>query len=127
MDRSWVLTQALYTLLFDRASTGGLIALNLALSLAIVGLLYRELIRRGAGLAPAGIIVLLFALLLRPSVLDVHPQVLTYLLFLLVLLLITAVEPRTAASRVGDCAADRAVGQPPWGMLAGVGIFLLWA
>ncbi len=125
INHEW-LTEALYALLFNRAGAGGLIALNLALSLAIVGLLYRELIRRGAGLVPAGIIVLLFALLLRPGVLNVRPQVLTYLLFLLVLLLITAVERGRLRCVWAIAPLSALWANLHGGVLAGVGIFLLW-
>jgi len=125
INHEW-LTEAIDALFFRLFGASGLIALNLAMSLSIVELLYSHLVRRGVGLVAAGVIVLLFALPLRPGVLNVRPQVITYLLFLLVLLLISAVE-RGRTRCVWAIAPIIAL----WanlhgGVLAGVGVFLLW-
>jgi hypothetical protein len=129
-EQSWInhewLAEAIYAGLYRVLGSLGLIVLNIALGLGIVGVIYWHLLRRGVRPAGAGCIVAFFTLLLRPGVLNVRPQVFTYLLFLLILLVIDAAE-RGALRWLWAV--------PPiivlWanlhgGVLAGVGIFLLW-
>ncbi len=99
--RPWInhewLTEVLYAFSYNAAGPAGLIALNSALNLAIVGLIYRRL-RRAAMAAPGALLLTLgVALVLRPAVLNVRPQVFTYLMFLLLLLLVEGYTSGAAA------------------------------
>ncbi len=67
-----------------------------------------------------------FSLLLRPGVLNIRPQVFTYLLFLLTLLLIYAAEHGSPGRLWGAVPAVALWANLHGGFLAGVGIFLLW-
>ena len=125
INHEW-LAEAIYAWLYTGVGTSGLITFNIVLSLGIVGLIYWHLLRRGVAPAVAAWFVAFFALPLRPGVLNVRPQVFTYLLFLLILLVIDAAER-------GSLGWLWAV--PPiialWanlhgGVLAGLGIYLLW-
>lgn len=99
--RPWInhewLAEAVYAWLYALLGSAGLIAFNLVAGLGIVGLIYGHLLRRGVAPAVAACIVAVFALPLRPGLLNVRPQVFTYLLFLLVLLVIDAAERGSSA------------------------------
>jgi hypothetical protein len=125
INHEW-LAEAIYAGLYAALGSPGLIALDIVLGLGIVALIYWHLLRRGVGPGGAGCIVAFFTLLLRPGVLNVRPQVFTYLLFLLILLVIDAAE-RGALCWLWAVAPIIAL----WanlhgGVLAGVGIFVLW-
>ncbi len=95
-DQPWInhewLAEAVYAWLYSALGPPGLVALNIVVGLGIVGLIYGHLLRRGVAPAGAACIVAFFALPLRPGVLNVRPQVFTYLLFLSILLVIDAAE-----------------------------------
>jgi hypothetical protein len=125
INHEW-LTEAIYAVLYDALGAPGLIALNVVLGLLMVGVIYWHLLRRNVGPAGAGCIVAFFALLLRPGVLNVRPQVFTYLLFLAILLIIDMAQ-RGATGWLWAVPAIIAL----WtnlhgGVLAGLGVFLLW-
>jgi hypothetical protein len=129
-DQPWInhewLAEAIYAWLYSALGPPGLVALNIVVGLGIVGLIYGHLLRRGVAPAGAACIVAFFALPLRPGVLNVRPQVFTYLFFLSILLVIDAAE-RGALRWLWAVPPIIAL----WanlhgGVLAGLGIFLLW-
>jgi hypothetical protein len=125
INHEW-LTEAVYAGLFATFGPPGLIALNVLVGLGIVGLIYWHLLRRDVAPAAAGCVTAFYTLVLRPGVLNVRPQLFTYLLFLAILLIVDAVE---------HGASGWLWAAPPvialWtnlhgGALAGVGILLIW-
>jgi hypothetical protein len=125
INHEW-LAEAIYARLYSLFGSPGLIALNMLVSLGIVGLIYWHLLRRGVMPVGAACIVAFFAMSLRPGLLNVRPQVFTYLLFLLILLVIDAAE-RGALRWLWAVPPIIAL----WanlhgGVLAGLGIYLLW-
>jgi hypothetical protein len=129
-DQPWInhewLTEAIYAVLYGALGAPGLIALNVVLGLLVVGAIYWHLLRRDVEPASAGCIDAFFALLLRPGVLNVRPQVFTYLMFLAILLIIDMAE-RGVPGWLWAVPAFIAL----WtnlhgGVLAGLGVFLLW-
>ena len=123
---------------YNLAGPAGIVALDLSLALLILALLFTRLVGRGMEPYGAGAILAVFALLLRPGVLNARPQVFTYLLFALLLLLIESVEARAGRA---DASSERRRGRylpllalpilAVWanahgGVLAGIGVLMIW-
>ncbi len=126
INHEW-LAEAIFYLAFALGGPSGLVVLKAAISLLIIGLLYRHLFRQGLTLLQGGILLTLASPLLVPWLATVRPQAFTYLLFLLVLLLVHQID----GGRIRWLWAT-----PPlfalWvnlhgGFLAGMGIFVLWS
>jgi hypothetical protein len=129
-DQLWInhewLAEAIFARLYSSFGSPGLIALTITVGLGIVGLIYWHLLQRRVAPAGAVCIIAFFALPLRPGLLNVRPQVFTYLLFLLILLIVDAAE-RGALRWLWAVPPIIAV----WanlhgGVLAGLGIYLIW-
>jgi hypothetical protein len=95
-DQPWVnhewLSETVFYLVFRLSGSAGLVVLKTALSLVIVGLIYRHLCRQGLTPLRAGIVLLLAAFLLPVGLGTVRPQLFTYLGFTLLLLMIHAAK-----------------------------------
>ncbi|MEE9569621.1 MAG: hypothetical protein V3W37_09560, partial [Candidatus Binatia bacterium] len=126
INHEW-LAEAIFYLAFALGGPSGLVVLKAAISLLIIGLLYRHLFRQGLTLLQGGMLLMLASPLLVPWLATVRPQAFTYLLFLLVLLLVHQID----GGRIRWLWAT-----PPlfalWvnlhgGFLAGMGIFVLWS
>ncbi len=137
INHEW-LTEVVDALVYNSAGTRGLIALNSVVSLLIAGLIYWRLQRAGMNATGALLLTLGASFVLRPAVLNVRPQVFTYLLFLVLLLLIDGYTTMPAALPL-----PRGGGRKLWfpiatslllalwanlhgGFLAGLGILTLW-
>jgi hypothetical protein len=125
INHEW-LAEAIYAWLYAALGSAGLIAINLVAGLGIVGLIYGHLLCRGVAPAVAACIVAFFALPLRPGLLNVRPQVFTYLLFLTVLLVIDAAERGSVRGLWAVPPIIALWANLHGGVLAGLGIYLLW-
>ncbi|MCC7352319.1 MAG: hypothetical protein IT330_01075 [Anaerolineae bacterium] len=125
INHEW-LAEAIYGLLYSRWGPPGLTLFNVGISLLMVGLLYRHLYRLRLHPITAGLLLGFFSLLLRPGVLNIRPQVFTYFLFLLILLLIYAAEHGSPQRLWGAIPIMAVWANLHGGFLAGLGIFLLW-
>ena len=131
INHEW-LSEVFYALAYSAAGARGLVALNSLLSLVITGLIYWRLRRTAMDAAGAILLTLGTSLVLRPAVLNVRPQVFTYLLFLLLLLLIDAYTQQDWLSRrgllfvVATCVIFAVWANLHGGVLAGLGVLCLW-
>jgi hypothetical protein len=129
-DQLWInhewLAEAMFYAAFAAGGTVGLVAFKTFISLLITGSIYKHLKRETSDALRAGILAIVFSLVLIPYLATVRPQAFTFLVFLLILIVLKN--------------ADR--GQIRWlwfvppllafgvnlhgGFLACLGIFLLW-
>jgi hypothetical protein len=130
-DHPWInhelLSELALGLSFDWGGTPGLMLLKLAVTLPIVALVYRHLVRHGLDLLPAGVVVLLILFPMVPGLATLRPHLFTYLFFALTLLIIDRAE-RGQLAFLWALPVLAAV----WvnfhgGVLAGLGIYVLWA
>jgi hypothetical protein len=110
----------------DRFGPQGLIASKVVVSLLIIGLCYADLRRQGLGPVPAIILLVLITIPFRMGLGTVRPQVFTYVLFLLQLVLLRL----ASAGRIAWLWLSPLV-FAIWvnlhgGVLAGVGVLGLW-
>ena len=130
-DQLWInhewLAEALFYAAYAVGGTPGLVGFKTFISLLITGIIYRHLRREIPDTLRAGILAIVFSLVLIPYLATVRPQAFTFLIFLVILIFLQK--------------ADR--GQIRWlwfvppllalgvnlhgGFLAGLGIFVLWA
>jgi hypothetical protein len=129
-DQPWInhewLTEVIFYLVFTVAGAGGLVGFKTAISLLVVGLLYRDLRKHGLGTLRSGIIGALAALLLLPYLGTLRPQAFTFFLFLILLIVIREVD-RGRVRYISSLPFVFAV----WvnlhgGFLAGIGILFVW-
>jgi hypothetical protein len=91
--REWEwLSKAALALIFDVGGATGLIVFKTALSLLMLGVLYRHLCVQGLDPLRAGMVILVVTYLFLPGVTTVRVHLFTYVCFLILLLLIDAVE-----------------------------------
>jgi len=130
VGHEWLNFEWLYELMVFRvfvvAGPPGLIVLKIVVGLLLLGIVYRLLCRQGLPALRAGIVVVAVLHFLVPAFLTVRPQFVTYTFFLVVLLLLRAVDR-------GD--ARWLYAAPPlfalWanlhpGFLAGLGVLGIW-
>ncbi len=129
-DQLWInhewLSEAIFYAVFAGAGSTGLIVFKSCLSLLIVGIIYCHLRQQVSVALRAAFLAVVFTLSLIPYLAPVRPQVFTFLVFLLVLIIVER--------------ADRGERRWLWfgppllavavnlhgGVLASVGLFLLW-
>jgi hypothetical protein len=129
-DQPWInhewLAEAVFAAVFKAAGVSGLIVFKSCLGLLIAGILYFHLRRHVAAVPRAAMLAVAFTLSLIPYLGVVRPQVFTFLIFLLVLIVLEK--------------ADRGQYQWLWwvppllaiavnvhgGVLAAAGVFFLW-
>lgn len=130
-DRPWInhewLTEALIALAYAAAGGTGLVVLKILLILAAASLIYAHLCRRGLTTIGAGILLLYVWLLILPWLGSLRPQLVTYLCFALLLVIVDRAE-REDARRLWLAAPLLGV----WanlhgGFLAGAGVLAIWA
>jgi hypothetical protein len=128
--RIWVnhewLTEVIFAGIHGVAGPRGLIALKLAIALLIIGLCHAHLRRRGLGPWLSAILLTLISIPFRLGLGTVRPQIFTYLLFLVELLLI---EGAAEGRRFGLWVLP--ILFAVWvnlhgGVLAGAGVLGLW-
>ena len=128
--QSWInhewLSELIFAVIYDHLGPQGLIAFKVLVSLVIVGLSYVHLSCRGLGPWPSVFLLLLICLPFRMGLGTIRPQIFTYALFFLVLLLLDWAE---AGRETGLWALP--VVLVAWvnlhgGVLAGVGIVCVW-
>jgi hypothetical protein len=111
-----------------RAGGGtGLILFKTAISLLVLGLMYRFLYLQGLDVIRAAIPVLFVVFLLLYGFYTVRPQLFTYLFFLLILLAIHAAELGRTAWLFAAPPVFAVWVNAHGGFLAGMAVFLLWA
>lgn len=128
--RAWInhewLAEVLFAAIYNADGPRGLIVAKVLVSLAIVGLCYAHLRRRGLGPLPSAILPILAAIPFRMGLATVRPQVLTYVLFLVELLVLErAAAGRTAGLWILPVLFAAWVNLHG-GVLAGVGVLGLW-
>lgn len=135
INHEW-LTEVAYALAYNAAGSAGLLALNLTFGLLILGLIYAWLVRTGLGKAGALLLTVGVSFVLRPGVLNVRPQVFTYLLLLALVILLAAYTGRDRATSPGGRVDLRFIAAvwtilALWtnlhgGVLAGLAVLYLW-
>jgi hypothetical protein len=91
MNHEW-LTEVILSRLFSIAGPTGLIVLKAALGLAVLGIIYVRLCRRGLSALRAGIIVVAVIHFLTPFFITVRPHLATFALLFVMLLMIDALD-----------------------------------
>src|SRR5271166_3713947 len=87
MNHEW-LSEAIFAGIYDSAGPRGLIVFKVILGLVIVGTCHAHLLRRGLGPYLSAILLMLICTPFRLGLATIRPQIFTYLLFLIELLLI---------------------------------------
>jgi hypothetical protein len=125
INHEW-LSEVIFAGLYNQGGPAGLIVCKVVVSLLLVGLAYGHLARRGLKPFPAALLLILVSIPFRLGLGTIRPQIFTYLLFLIQLLLL---ERATGAERYHLWAL------PPvyalWvnlhgGVLAGIGVLAIW-
>jgi hypothetical protein len=122
-----LLSELAFGLSYRTAGTFGLMLLKAVVAMSLVGLLFRHLIRRGLPTVRAAIVLILTVFAMLTAIGTLRPHLFTLLFFLMTLLVIERAQR----------------GQPRWlwalppifalwinfhgGVLAGIGILVLWA
>jgi len=125
INHEW-LSEVIFAGIYNRAGPAGLIVFKVLVSLLLLGLSYAHLGRRGLGPLPSVLLLLLISIPLRMGLGTIRPQMFTYLVFLIQLLLLeTATTGR--AYRLWALPVLYAI----WvnlhgGVLAGVGVLGIW-
>ncbi len=95
-DQPWInhewLAEVVFGALFALGGPRGLILFKVGMVLLIVGLVYWCLMRQGLSALKSGIILLFATLLLGKTMFTLRPQIFTYLLFVVTLLLLDAAD-----------------------------------
>jgi hypothetical protein len=130
-DRLWInhewLSEVVFYLVFTAGGAAGLIALKAALGLAVMAAVYRHLCRQGLTAVQAAIIVVAVVHFFLMSLVTVRTLILSYPLFLLVLLLIhdASARPSRAIWSLPALFVFWANLHPAF--LAGFGVLGIWA
>jgi len=125
-NHEW-LAEVIFYVAFALGQAPGLIAFKTAVSLVIVGAVYRHLCARGLDAGRAGGIVLLMTPMLVQSLGSVRPQLFTLLLFTALLLVLRAVEGGRARWLWAVPAIFAAWVNLHGGFLLGMAVLLLWS
>jgi hypothetical protein len=125
IDHEW-LSEVIFAGLYDRAGPRGLIVFKVLISLLVLGLCSASLHRRGLGPYGSALLLIVICIPFRLGLGTIRPQMFTYLLFALQLLLIEGAG-RGRESGLWALPILFAV----WvnlhgGVLAGVGVLILW-
>jgi hypothetical protein len=125
INHEW-LSEVIFAAIYDRAGARGLIIFKVVVSLLIVGLGYAHLCRRGLGPLRSLLLLIVLSLSLRGFLATLRPQMFTYILFLIQLLLLERTR-EGPPYRLWVLPILFAV----WvnlhgGVLAGIGILWLW-
>jgi hypothetical protein len=125
INHEWM-CEAIFAEIYNRAGPRGLIVFKVVVSLLIVGLCHAHLRRRGLGPYASVILLMLISIPFRLGLGTIRPQIFTYLLFLIELLLIErAAEGRRPGLFVLPVLFAAWVNLHG-GVLAGAGILGLW-
>ena len=87
INHEW-LSEVIFATIYDRSGPGGLIAFKVVLSLVVLGLCHAHLRRRGLGPFRSVLLLVLISVPFRMGLATIRPQMFTYLVFLLELVLI---------------------------------------
>ena len=87
INHEW-LSELIFAGLYDRTGPTGLIVFKVLISLLLLGLCHAHLLRRGMGPFPSLLLLLLMSVPFRLGLGTIRPQIFTYLIFLIQLLLL---------------------------------------
>lgn len=124
INHEW-LSEVVFALIFDAFGPAGLVALKVAVVLVLLGGVFRFLQARGTSLAGAALAALATAVLLAVG-LSVRPHLFTYLALFLLLLVVEALERGRTRWLVAVPFLFAAWTNLHGGVLAGLGVLLLW-
>lgn len=122
-----VLSELAFGLGYRAAGTFGLMLLKAVVAMSLVGLLFRHLIRRGLPVVRAGIVLILTVFAMLTAIGTLRPQLFTLLFFLLTLLVIERAEQGRSRWLWALPAIFALWINFHGGVLAGVGLLVLWA
>ncbi len=129
-DQLWInhewLAEVIFSLAFGQAGPAGLVALKATVSLLIAALIFRHLCRQGLTPLRAGILLVALISLLIRGLITVRPQLFTLLFFSLILLLVHHLEHGHRRWLWGTPPLFALWTNLHGGVLAGLGILLLW-
>jgi hypothetical protein len=126
INHEW-LAEVSMAVAYELGGSVGLSLLRFGLALAVCVTLHRVMLHRGLDPAPAGILLVILALLLFPSTATVRPQMFTSVFFLATVLLVDAAERRSLHwGWLLPIVAGLWVNFHG-GVLAGLGVIGLWA
>ena len=125
MNHEW-LSEVIFAAIYDRSGPTGLIVTKVVIALLIVGLCDHHLRHRGFGPFASVLLLVLISIPFRMGLGTVRPQVLTYLLFLLELLIFDRADEGGVS---GLCVLP--ILFAAWvnlhgGVLAGLGVLGMW-
>lgn len=125
INHEW-LAEVLFAGVYNAAGPRGLIVAKVLISLVIEGLCYVHLRRRGLGPFPSAALLIVAAIPFRMGLATVRPQVFTYLLFLVELLVIERASGGRASGLWLLPLLFAAWVNLHGGVLAGVGVLGIW-
>ncbi len=126
VNHEW-LPEVIYYLIFAAMGPVGLIGLKLGLSLLIHGLVYWHLCRQGLIPLRAGILVLMMMHFFLISLMTARPLIVTYLLFLLVVLLLDGMTRGRTRWLWGMPVLFALWANLHPGFLAGLAVVIIWS
>ncbi len=129
-DRTWMnhewLAELVFAAIYQAIGPPGLVALKAALGLLILGLGYIHLRRATLDPIASSLLLLTAALALRPGLGTIRPQVFTYVMFLLVLIILRAASNGRSAWLWWLVPIFAAWVNLHGGVLAGLAVVLAW-
>jgi hypothetical protein len=130
-DQLWInhewLAEGIFYSVFAIAGTSGLVAFKCGLALMLTGIIYTNLKQHLEETLRAGILTIVFSLILFPYLVTIRPQAFTMLMFLIVLILLQKAD-KGELRWLWFLPLVVAVGvNLHGGFLASLGVFLLWA
>lgn len=129
-DQVWInhewLSELFFASVYRLAGAHGLIAMKAALSMLLFGLLFRRLRRHGFDVFRAGLVLMLALYSTLLGLVMIRPQIFTYLSFLLILMMLKAVEEGRRNWIWAGGAIMLVWTNLHGGFLAGLGILSVW-
>jgi hypothetical protein len=125
LNFEWLYELVLYRI-FAALGTSGLIVFKVAVGLILLGVVYRVLCHQGIPAERAGIIVVVLIHFFVPFLITVRPHLVTYTFFLLVLLLLRAMDRGDARWLYAAPALFAVWANLHPGFLAGLGVLGIW-
>jgi hypothetical protein len=129
-DQAWInhewLAEVIFALLFGLGGAEALILFKTGMGVLTVGLLYWNLRRQGLSALRGGIVVMVVTALLSVGMFTIRPQVFTYLLFVVTLLLLNAADGGSLRWLWGIPLVFAVWPNLHGGFLAGMGMVTVW-
>ena len=126
INHEW-LSEAIFAAIFSLGGSTALILMKTSLTLLTLGLVYGYLIRHGLSALRGGILLMFALLLISQGVLVIRPQIFTYLLFVVTLLLLDQADRGWLGWLWGIPIVFALWANVHGGFLSGLAIVIVWS